>query len=82
MGPRHIVLVAAAAATSLATAQSAYSPTVGEVHATNVYWGDMHLHTNLSPDAAAGGNRQFGHDEAYRLARGKPLPRTMACRCA
>jgi len=48
-----------------------YSPAVGEDFPRNVYWGDTHLHTNLSPDAAAGGNRKFGHDEAYRLARGE-----------
>ena len=37
------------------------------------FGGDTHLHTNLSPDAAAGGNRQFGHDQAYRLALGETV---------
>ena len=50
-----------------------YSPGVGQDFPTHVYWGDTHLHTNLSPDAAAGGNRTFGHDEAYRLARGETI---------
>jgi hypothetical protein len=50
-----------------------YSPTVGKDFPRSVYWGDAHLRTNLSPDAAAGGNRQFGHHEAYRLARGELL---------
>jgi len=37
--------------------------------ATNLYWGDTHLHTNLSMDAGAFGNR-IGMDEAYKFARG------------
>ena len=48
-------------------------PGVGEAFPRQVFWGDTHLHTNFSPDAAAGGNRQFGHDQAYRLARGDTL---------
>jgi len=48
----------------------AYSPMAGESYPTDVFFGDTHLHTNLSPDAAAGANRQFGHDQAYELARG------------
>jgi len=55
------------------TAEQAYSPAVGKNFPRNVYFGDTHLHTNLSPDAAAGGNRQFGHDEAYQLALGYEL---------
>jgi hypothetical protein len=37
-----------------------------------VYWGDTHLHTNLSMDAGAFGNR-IGMDEAYRFARGEEV---------
>jgi len=47
-----------------------YSPEIGADFPRKVFWGDTHLHTNLSPDAAAGGNRRFGLDQAYRLARG------------
>ena len=50
-----------------------YSPKVGQEFPTVVYWGDTHLHTNLSPDAAAAGNSDFGHDQAYRLARGEAV---------
>ena len=32
----------------------AYSPMAGESYPTDVFFGDTHLHTNLSPDAAAG----------------------------
>jgi Protein of unknown function (DUF3604) len=36
---------------------------------SRVYWGDTHLHTDLSMDAGAFGNR-IGMDEAYKFARG------------
>ena len=58
---------------SLAESGEAYSPTTGRHHPREVFFGDTHLHTNLSPDAAAGGNRLFGHDQAYRLARGEEV---------
>lgn len=38
----------------------------------DVYWGDTHLHTNLSMDAGSFGNR-IGMDEAYRFARGEEV---------
>ena len=38
----------------------------------DVYWGDTHLHTNMSMDAGAFGNR-IGMDEAYRFARGEEV---------
>jgi len=41
----------------------------------DVYWGDTHLHTNLSLDAGAFGNR-IGMDEAYRFAMGKEVTST------
>jgi len=41
----------------------------------DVYWGDTHLHTNLSMDAGAFGNR-IGMDEAYRFARGEEVTST------
>lgn len=40
---------------------------------TSVYWGDTHLHTNLSPDAFAMGTTSLGLDEAYRFAKGESL---------
>ena len=39
-------------------------------HSTNLYWGDTHLHTNLSADAYVLGNKRLGIDTAYRFARG------------
>ncbi len=41
----------------------------------DVYWGDTHLHTDLSMDAGAFGNR-IGMDEAYRFARGEEVTAT------
>ena len=59
-----------AGASALEGGDPSYSPRAGQDFAQRVWFGDTHLHTNLSPDAAAGGNRDFGHDQAYRLARG------------
>ncbi len=39
---------------------------------TEVYFGDTHLHTELSMDAGAFGNR-LGLDEAYRFAKGEEV---------
>jgi len=46
-----------------------YSPYAGRDYPTEVYWGDTHVHTNLSLDARAFGVL-IGPEEAYRLARG------------
>jgi hypothetical protein len=55
----------------------AYSPYAGRGFATGVYWGDTHLHTDMSMDAGAFGNR-LGLDEAYRFARGEEVQSTTA----
>jgi hypothetical protein len=46
-----------------------YSPYAGRQTALTPLWGDTHLHTDISMDAGAFGNR-LGLDEAYRFARG------------
>jgi len=56
-------------------AETQYSPYVGKNNASNVYWGDTHLHTKLSMDAGAFGNR-LGLDEAYIFARGGEVTST------
>ena len=53
-------------------AQKHYSPYAGRNSPTQVFWGDTHLHTALSMDAGAFGNR-LGLDEAYRFARGEEV---------
>ena len=51
------------------TETSTNSETKTSTYPTKVYWGDTHLHTDLSMDAGAFGNR-IGMDEAYKFARG------------
>src|SRR5688572_4220754 len=41
-------------------------------HPTQVFFGDTHLHTSMSLDAGAFGNR-LGVEDAYRFARGEEL---------
>jgi len=41
-------------------------------HATNVYWGDTHLHTEFSMDAGAFGNT-LDLNEAYKFAKGEEV---------
>ena len=52
-------------------AENSYSPAVEQTYPASVYWGDTHLHTNLSVDAYSLGNRGLGLDEAYRFAKGE-----------
>jgi len=41
--------------------------------ATNLYWGDTHLHTSYSFDAFMNGNKSADPDTAYRWAKGQPV---------
>ncbi len=50
----------------------AYSPYAGRAYPTRVFWGDTHLHTSLSMDAGAFGNR-LDLEDAYRFARGEEV---------
>ena len=56
---------------------TAYSPYAGRNFATGVYFGDTHLHTDISMDAGAFGNR-LGLDAAYKFARGEQVESTTA----
>ncbi len=49
-----------------------YSPYAGRTFPERPLWGDTHLHTSLSFDAGAFGNR-LGPDAAYRFARGEEV---------
>ena len=60
---------------STAYTGKAYSPYARRDFATDVYFGDTHLHTDISMDAGAFGNR-LGLDSAYRLARGEQVDST------
>ena len=50
---------------------TSYSPAVSRHYPTQVYWGDTHLHTNLSWDAYNFGNTKLGPEEAYCFAKGE-----------
>jgi len=50
-----------------------YSPAANQSHPTSVYWGDTHLHTNMSVDANGMGNRAISPDTAYRFAKGEKV---------
>ena len=49
-----------------------YSPYAGRRFPTQVFWGDTHLHTDLSLDARAFGVT-LGPEEAFRFARGEEV---------
>lgn len=49
-----------------------YSPYADRRYATQVFWGDQHLHTAFSCDAGMVGDR-LGPDDAFRFARGEQL---------
>ncbi|MFC3616464.1 DUF3604 domain-containing protein [Lutimaribacter marinistellae] len=49
-----------------------YSPFAQRAFPSQVFWGDTHLHTSLSPDAGLFGNT-LGVDEAWRFARGEEV---------
>ncbi len=51
---------------------SSYSPYAGRAFPERPLWGDSHLHTSLSMDAALFGNRLSPRD-AYRFARGEEV---------
>jgi hypothetical protein len=50
-----------------------YSPYVERTYATDVYWGDTHVHTKYSFDAGLFGNYKLGPEEAYKFARGEEV---------
>lgn len=53
-------------------AGKAYSPFAGRTFPDKLLWGDTHLHTSLSFDAGAFGNR-LAPPAAYRFARGEEV---------
>mgnify|MGYP000002629367 FL=1 len=49
-----------------------YSPYTNIDYPENLYWGDTHVHSSLSPDAYSWGNR-LDPDVAYRFAKGETI---------
>jgi uncharacterized protein DUF3604 len=62
-----LILVIAGVGSTYASEINSQSP------ATNLYWGDTHLHTSYSPDASLNGNTKIGPEEAFRFARGEAI---------
>jgi len=48
-----------------------YSTPINEVNKTDVYWGDLHVHSNYSPDSFAFGNTRLNPENAIKFARGE-----------
>ena len=48
-----------------------YSPTTVTDFPRNVYWGDLHVHSRLSPDSYSFGNSRLTGDDAYNFAKGQ-----------
>ena len=53
--------------------EQSYSPRSGQSYPEHVYWGDTHLHSNLSIDANFNGNKKLTPEDAYRFAMGKTI---------
>ena len=59
---------------STALGAEIYSRPAARDFPANVYWGDTHLHTNMSVDANGMGNQLLSPDDAYRFAKGETVP--------
>ncbi len=57
--------------------QASYSPYAGRNFATNVYWGDTHVHTGASMDAGAFG-ADSGRQTRFALRAARKSPRRTA----
>ena len=71
--PRSCVRIGAAAASVFALALALEPNAEPRNHPTNLYWGDLHLHSSWSADAGSYGNRLLTPDQAYRFARGETV---------
>ena len=77
--PRLRVLAAAFAATALVAQPNShantdtYSTGVGTDYPKQVFFGDLHLHSNISADAQSMGNLLLTSADAYRFARGEQV---------
>ena len=68
-----IVITMLLVAAGHVSAEKSYSPYADKKFPAQVFWGDTHLHTNLSLDANLMGNSTVSPEQAYRFARGDSL---------
>ncbi|MBZ2168373.1 DUF3604 domain-containing protein [Marinobacter sp. F4216] len=71
--PLSIAVLASLLSPPALAGADSYSPLAGTDYPQQVYWGDTHLHTSYSFDAAMMGNKGLSPDEAYRFARGEEV---------
>lgn len=67
------VLIGSALSMSVNAETDSYSPMVGKDYPQQVLWGDTHLHTSYSFDAALMGVKGLTPEDAYRFARGEEV---------
>ena len=71
---RTILFFCTALSAALCTsATSTYSTGVGTDYPKRVYFGDLHLHSNISADAHSMGNLLLTSADAYRFAQGEKI---------
>jgi hypothetical protein len=63
-------LIACLLLMAAATQAQEYSPPVNMPEQNKLYWGDLHVHSNFSPDAFAFGNSRLSADDALAFAGG------------
>jgi len=72
--PRLLALTIALGTTVVTHGESpGYSPYADRDFPEQLYWGDTHVHTNLSSDSFTFGNQQITPEMAYRFARGETV---------
>ncbi|WP_246166704.1 DUF3604 domain-containing protein [Marinobacter salinexigens] len=67
------MLIGSALSASAHAGLESYSPMVGKDYPQQVLWGDTHLHTSYSFDAALMGVKGLTPEDAYRFARGEEV---------
>ncbi len=64
----------------ISAAAEVFSPGVDADYPKQVYFGDLHLHSNNSADSFSMGNRGLSAADAYRFARGEEISATHGLR--
>jgi hypothetical protein len=64
------LLLAITMAVAMIVQAQEYSPPLNMPEQNNLYWGDLHVHSNYSPDAFAFGNSRLSADDALNFASG------------